>query len=44
MQRYFLFDKLSKFRVAGGTLRFTEKDPIPDSVVKYVIRYRLKSI
>jgi uncharacterized protein YdhG (YjbR/CyaY superfamily) len=36
--------ELEKFRVAKGTLRFSEQQPIPEAMLKKIINYRLNSI
>lgn len=35
---------LAKFRTSKGTLQFTEVNPIPESVIKEIIEFRLNSI
>lgn len=37
-------DKLSQFHTSKGTLQFTEDKPIPDPVIKEIIRKRLAEI
>lgn len=37
-------EELGKFRVAKGTFRFTEKQPIPDRILKQIITFRKASI
>jgi uncharacterized protein YdhG (YjbR/CyaY superfamily) len=39
-----LEDKLSKFKLAKGTIQFTIDNPIPKSVLKLIIKYRLNNI
>jgi uncharacterized protein YdhG (YjbR/CyaY superfamily) len=36
--------ELEKFRVAKGTLRFTDQQSIPEAMIKKIIKYRLNSI
>jgi uncharacterized protein YdhG (YjbR/CyaY superfamily) len=36
--------ELEKFRVSKGTLRFTEKDPIPDNLIEKMVTHRLGEI
>lgn len=37
-------EELAKFRTSKGTLRFTEKNPIPEPMLKKIILFRLGSI
>ena len=39
-----LGEALGKFRVSKGTLRFTEAKPIPESLLKEIVKHRLKII
>jgi uncharacterized protein YdhG (YjbR/CyaY superfamily) len=37
-----LKDKLTEFRTSKGTIRFTPDKPIPDEVVREIVRLRVK--
>lgn len=39
-----LSDELAKFKVAKGTLQFTEDNPIPDALIEHVVMIRKKTI
>lgn len=36
--------KLEKFKVSKGTLHFTEKNPIPESLIKELVKNRLAEL
>lgn len=36
--------QLTKYRTGKGTLRFTEKNPIPEFMLKEIVRFRLAEI
>lgn len=37
-------EELGKFRTSKGTLQFTEDRPIPEVIIKQIIKYRLDYI
>lgn len=39
-----LKDKLAKYKTAKGTIRFTLEKPLPDSLIKQIIKIRLRVI
>jgi len=37
-------DRLTAFELAKGTIRFTAASPLPDQVVRDIVRYRIQEI
>jgi uncharacterized protein YdhG (YjbR/CyaY superfamily) len=37
-------DRLTAFELSKGTIRFTAASPLPDEVVRDIVRYRIREI